>query len=75
MATEKNAKEKLVTVTVPLYSANQATEYISVNDRDWMIMPGETVDIPECAADVLKTKMKAKADAFRRQAALQAQNK
>lgn len=46
-------KEKLVKVRIPKTKENQADEFVSVNDRTWLLQRGVEVEVPECVAEVL----------------------
>ena len=48
------AKEKMITVKLPRISGEFDRVFVSVGPRQWIIKRGVTVDIPECAYDVLR---------------------
>lgn len=54
--TANNAKGKKVTVKLPRLAGQNANqdEFYSVNGRNYMIKRGETVDIPEEVAEVIR---------------------
>lgn len=54
--TANNAKDKKVTVRLPRLPGQNANqdEFYSVNGRNYMIKRGETVDIPEEVAEVIR---------------------
>lgn len=56
MANKPNeTKEKMVKIKIPLERGKANKDvYVSVNDRDWQIKRGITVEVPECAAEVLQ---------------------
>ena len=47
-------KEKLVTIRLPRVSAKQEDVPVWVNKRSWTIKRGVEVEVPECAAEVLR---------------------
>lgn len=51
MATEKKVKIKL-----PLTRTEKDDEYVAVNGRSYLIKRGETVEVPESVAEVLRHK-------------------
>jgi len=48
------AKEKLVKIRIPRTKADQEDVPVWVNNRSWLIKRGETVEVPECVAEVLR---------------------
>ena len=54
MADENKTKEKMVKVRIPRTKADQEDVFVSVNLRTWLIKRGETVEVPECVAEVLR---------------------
>lgn len=48
------AKEKLVKIRIPRTKVNQEDVPVWVNNRSWLIKRGETVEVPECVAEVLR---------------------
>ncbi len=52
----KNVKpdEKLVKVRIPRDPNHKDPVIVYVNERNWLIERGKEVEIPECAAEVLK---------------------
>lgn len=52
----KNVKpgEKLVTLRIPLVKGQQNYTDVYINDRSWRIKHGESVQVPECVAKVLR---------------------
>ncbi len=46
-------KEKLIKIKLPRISGKEDSVYVSVGERSWRIKRGVTVEIPECAYDVL----------------------
>lgn len=53
MPKTKTKNERLVSVTLPRIGGKNNAVYVSVGDRSWRILRGATVQIPECAYDVL----------------------
>lgn len=45
--------EKTVKIRIPKEHADQEDVFVSVNERTWLIKRGETVEVPECVAEVL----------------------
>lgn len=61
MAEAKNAtkvnepeKEKLVKIRIPRERDRQDDVFVCVNGRTWLIKRGVEVEIPECAAEVIR---------------------
>lgn len=48
------AKEKLVKIRIPRTKVDQEDVPVWVNNRSWLIKRGETVEVPECVAEVLR---------------------
>lgn len=48
------AKEKLVKIRIPRTKKDQEDVPVWVNNRSWLIKRGETVEVPECVAEVLR---------------------
>ena len=46
-------EEKTVKIRIPKEFASQDDVFVSVNERTWLIKRGETVEVPECVAEVL----------------------
>ena len=58
MATENTTKktvteEKKVTIKLPRIKGESDTEYVSINERNWLIKRGVAVEVPECVAALL----------------------
>lgn len=51
---QAETKEKMVKIRIPRERANQEDVFVSVNMRTWLIKRGETVEVPECVAEVLQ---------------------
>ena len=47
-------KEKMVRVRLPKTKELQDDVYVSVNQRNWLIKRGESVEVPACVAEVLQ---------------------
>lgn len=56
MATEKNTEktEKMVTIRLPRIKGAPDAEYVSINERNWLIKRGVSVEVPECVAKLLE---------------------
>ena len=54
MAEKPKTEEKMVKVRIPRTKADQEDVFVSVNLRTWLIKRGETVEVPECVAEVLR---------------------
>lgn len=60
MSTEKKtaenvtAKEKMVTIRLPRIKGESDSVYISINERNWLIKRGCSVEVPECVAQLLE---------------------
>lgn len=51
----EEAKEKTVQVRLPRAREGDEREvFVGVNGRAWRIKKGETVEVPECVAEVLR---------------------
>lgn len=64
MATEKKVaenatEEKKVTIRLPRIKGESDTVYISINERNWLIKRGVSVEVPECVAQLLEEQEKA----------------
>jgi exosome complex RNA-binding protein Rrp4 len=69
MANEKTVKEtttaeKKVKIRLPLTRTENADVFVAVNGRTWLIKRGETVEVPECVAEVLQHQEEALAKAY-----------
>lgn len=51
----KETKEKMVKIRLPRdrHNAN-ATLFVGVNEREFLIKRGEEVEVPECVAEVIR---------------------
>lgn len=47
-------KEKMVTIRIPRFKANQEDVFVSVNERTWIVKRGVEVEVPECVAEVIR---------------------
>lgn len=63
---EAPQKERTVRISLP-YDENAGDEFVSVNDRTWLIQRGVEVEVPYCVYEVLRERdralMKARAAA------------
>lgn len=57
--------EEMVTIKLPR-EKNKGAEFVSVNEKTWLIQRGVEVEVPACVAEVLRHKeeMEAEAEAF-----------
>lgn len=46
--------EALVTVMLPITKDQTKAEFVSVNERTWLVPRGVPSEVPECAAKVLE---------------------
>ena len=51
---EEPQGEKMVRIRLPLTKTEKEDVFVRVNQRTWLIKRGEEVEIPECAAEVLR---------------------
>lgn len=63
--TTAEAKEKMVKVYIPFERGANGDVYVSVNNRSWLIQRGVEVEIPECAAEVLRESERAREEAWK----------
>lgn len=66
MANIKKAQvERLVKIKLPKIKG-KSDEFVSVNERTWLIKRGVEVEVPECVAEVIRNseKLQEEADAF-----------
>lgn len=58
--TKKNEtieKEKMVKIRIPRDRMdNSAAQFVSVNERTWLIQKGIEVEVPECVAEALRNR-------------------
>ncbi len=54
--TGKTEKEKMVKIKIPRTRKEEGDEFVSVNERTWLIKRGVEVEVPECVAEVLRHK-------------------
>ena len=71
----ESAKEKTVTIRLPLTRAEKDDVPVGVNGRTWLIKRGVDVEVPECVAEVLRNReeMLEKAMAYEEAAAAKAE--
>ena len=60
----ESAAEKMVTLRIPLTREGQQDVFVRVNHRTWLIKRGETVEVPECVAEVLRNSENAMMEAI-----------
>lgn len=74
MANEKaNVKEtevKMVEVFIPKTRPDEEDEFVSVNDRTYIVKKGERVAVPEWVAEVLEHKQRMLMEAYAKISAL-----
>ena len=63
MATN-NTTNKMVKIRIPLTRNEKDAVYVAVNGRSYLIKRGETVEVPEAVAEVLKLKEEMLAEAM-----------
>lgn len=51
-----NTTNKMVKIRIPLTRNEKNDVYVAVNGRSYLIKRGETVEVPEAVAEVLKLK-------------------
>lgn len=73
MATEKKIPEtkteEMVTIKLPRIKGEEDAVYVSINERNWLIKRGVSVEVPKCVADLLDQQDKALEEAYQRQEA------
>lgn len=78
MAEAKNTEkktEKMVKIRLPRIKGGNDAEFVSINNRNWLIKRGVTVEVPECVAKLLEQTEEALEEAYqRREAAKNATN-
>ena len=50
--------ERMVRIVLP-YDEQAGDQFVSVNDRTWLIRRGEEVEVPECVYEVLRERDRA----------------
>ena len=73
MAETKNTKAKgdYVPVFIPFIEGESESQFVSVNDKDYLVRKGETVMVPPEVAEVLENSRIQQASATKRAKALQ----
>ena len=73
MAETKNtkAKDNYVPVFIPFIEGESESQFVSVNDKDYLVRKGETVMVPPEVAEVLENSRIQQASASKRAKALQ----
>ncbi len=56
--------EKKVKIRLPLTRDNKDDVFIRVNQRTWLVKRGVTVELPECAVEVLENAERMQAEAY-----------
>lgn len=57
MAIEKTTNEKAektVTIRLPRVKGESDSVYVSINERNWLIKRGVSVEVPECVAKLIE---------------------
>ncbi len=68
MATEKKTEE-MVTIKLPRVKGEEDAVYVSINERNWLIKRGVSVEVPKCVAELLEQQDQAIEEAYQRQEA------
>lgn len=58
------AEEKKVKIRLPLTRETKGDVFIRVNRRTWLVKRGTTVELPECAVEVLENAEKMQEEAY-----------
>ena len=61
--------EKKVKIRLPRIKGESDTLYVSINERNWLIKRGVTVEVPECVAKLLEEIEEAQEEAYQRREA------
>ena len=72
MATEKKTAETtetMVTIKLPRIKGESDSVYVSINERDWLIKRGVSVEVPECVAKLIEQQEQAQEEAYNRREA------
>ena len=64
-------KEEMVTIKLPRLSKDDPDEFVSVNERTWLIKRGVAVEVPACVAEVLRNKEEMEEEAYEFEASVQ----
>jgi hypothetical protein len=52
--TVEKKPEKMVTIRLPRIKGEADSVYVSINERNWLIKRGVSVEVPECVAKLLE---------------------
>ena len=66
MATKntQDTGEKMGKIKLPRIGKEQTVEFVSVNERTWMIKRGEEVEVPECVIEDIRHKEQMEEEAY-----------
>lgn len=51
--TVEKKTEKMVTIRLPRIKGESDSVYVSINERNWLIKRGVSVEVPECVANLI----------------------
>lgn len=57
-------KEETVKIRLPRTRKDEPDEFVSVNERTWLIQRGVEVEVPACVAEVLRHREEAMEEAY-----------
>lgn len=63
---ETTKQEKMYTIRLPRSNERSDDQYVSVNDREWLIQRGKQIEVPKCVYDVLMQREAAMEEAYLR---------
>lgn len=64
--TTKNKDEKMVKIRLPrIPGVEKDAEFVSVNERTFLVRIGEEMEVPECVAEALRNKEIAEEELYR----------
>jgi hypothetical protein len=52
--TVEKKTEKMVTIRLPRVKGESDSVYVSINERNWLIKRGCSVEVPECVAKLIE---------------------
>ena len=67
--TEEIKTEETVTIKLPRIKGESDSVYVSINERNWLIKRGVSVDVPKCVAELIDQQEKAIEEAYNRKEA------
>ena len=67
--TVETKTEETVTIKLPRIKGESDTVYVSINNRNWLIKRGVSVDVPKCVADLIDQQEQAIEEAYNRKEA------